>query len=121
MSVSIIIISIGLVSAICTSIVASLIHKMNWHKTGKKSKFRSINLCFSNFYQFNNHFYNAFSFFRELMINSLIITLFFKYLVCESKLLETSCIMVVFIIVFVLRTISFLVVYSKFYDEELVK
>jgi hypothetical protein len=121
MSISLVIISVGLLSAICTSIIASIIHKMRWYKTGEKSKFKNLNLCFSSFYQFNNRFYNAFPFFRELMINSIIITLFFKYNICESLFLDSYCIIVAIIVVLVIRTLCQLIVYSFFYDEELVK
>jgi hypothetical protein len=121
MSISLIIFSVGLLSAVCTSIIASIMHKMSWHKTMVKSKFKCLNLCLSNFYQFNDRFYNAFPFFRELMINSLIITLYFKVLICRPNPLAAYCIVGVLLLVFFLRTISLLIVYTFFYDEELVK
>ena len=121
MSVSIIILSIGITSAISTSLIASFIHKMSWHKAGKKSKYKNVNLCLSNFYQFNNHFYSAFSIIRELMLNSLFISLLFKYLICEPNHLDLKRIIGSFVVTIVFRTICQLLVYSKFYDEELVK
>ena len=75
----------------------------------------------SNFYQFNYRFYSSFSFLRELMINSFIVSLIFKYFVCETDHLQAKCIIGSFILTCVLRLINQLVVYSKFYDEELVK
>jgi len=86
MSVSIIILSIGITSAICTSIIASVLHKMSWHKSVKKSEWSNVNMFLSNFYQFNYRFYSSFSFLRELMINSFIISLIFKFLICEPAI-----------------------------------
>lgn len=121
MSVSIIILSIGISSAICTSIIASVIHKMTWHKSAKKSEWKSVNLFLSIFYQFNYRFYSSFSFLRELMLNSFIISLIFKYFVYEPDHLQARCIIGSFILTCILRLVSQLVVYTKFYDEELVK
>jgi len=121
MSISIIILSIGLTSAICTSLIASYIHKKSWYKKMKKSRCKSVNLYLSSFYQFNNHFYSSFSFIRELMVNSLLISLIFKYLIYEPTHLGIKSILGSFIITVVIRIICQLIVYSKFYDEELLK
>ncbi len=122
MSISIIILSISITSAICTSLIASFLHnKMSWHKSVKKSKWKNVNLFLSSFYQFNNHFYSSFSFLRELMINSFIISLFFKYLICEPNYMSITFIIGSFVVTCVLRMISQAVAYAKFYDEDLVK
>ncbi len=121
MSISFIILSLGIGSAIFTSIIASIIHKMNWYKSVKKTNYRGINLFMSNFYQFNDRFYSAFSFLRELMINSLLISLIFKYLICTPSNMDLLCISGSLALTCIIRIISQLVVYSKFYDEDLVK
>lgn len=121
MSVSLVILSIGITSAICTSLIASFFHKMKWHRYVQKSRFKGVNLILSNFYQFNYHFYSSFSFLRELMLNSFIISLMFKYLICETDHLQIRCIIGSFVVTCILRVICQMVVYSKFYDEDLVK
>ncbi len=121
MSVSVIIFSIGITSALCTSIIASVLHKMSWHKSVKKSEWKNVNMILSSFYQFNYRFYSSFSFLRELMMNSFIVSLIFKYLVCETDHLQIGCIIGSFILACLFRLTCQLVVYSKFYDEELVK
>jgi len=121
MSVTIIILSIGITSAICTSFIASVLHKMNWHKSVKKSEWSSVNMFLSSFYQFNYRFYSSFSFLRELMMDTFVVSLIFKFLVCEPDHLQIICIIGSFILTCIFRLICQLVVYSKFYDEELVK
>ncbi len=121
MNITAIILSLGLISAVFTSLIASCIHRKRWHKKNRKSVFLKINLCLSSFYQFNAIFYNPYSFIRELMINTMVISLIFKYLICEHGHLQFRCIIGIFIVTIIFRSICQLIVYSKFYDEELVK
>lgn len=121
MNITAIILSLGLISAVFTSLIASYIHRKKWHRRNKKSAFLKINLCLSSFYQFNAIFYNPFSFIRELMINTMFISLSFKYLICEHGHLQFRCLIGLLILTIIYRSFCQLIVYSKFYDEELVK
>jgi len=120
MSVTIVILSSGVLAAICSSVISSLLHKLKWFSTRKKSNKHVLNMTLTALYQYNNKFYNLFPLLRELMQCTLLSCLSFKYLVPPECYTEVKCIVCSFFLVVAISAIIQILIYYKFYDEKLV-
>ncbi|MEA5006582.1 MAG: hypothetical protein VB022_09240 [Rikenellaceae bacterium] len=119
MSVTGVILITGFTSAICSSVIASLLYKVKWFSYRKKSPWQVLNLVFTALYQYNNKFYNHFPMLRELMACTLLTCLCFKYLINPDCYTHPECIAGTFMLVILVTTAVHVLVYSKFYDEKL--
>ncbi|MCK9628184.1 MAG: hypothetical protein M0R37_06290 [Bacteroidales bacterium] len=119
MSVTGVIVITGFTSAICSSIIASLLYKVKWFCHRKKSSWQVLNLVFTALYQYNNKFYNHFPMLRELMACTLLTSLFFKYLIAPDCYTNPECIAGTFMLVILVTTTIHIIVYSKLFDEKL--
>ncbi|MCK9304461.1 MAG: hypothetical protein PHP30_00915 [Bacteroidales bacterium] len=120
LSLSVIVVSTAFVSAVVTSIAASRIHRMKWHTKIKKSRFSKLNYILTSFYQFNDKFYNPFSFIREFMLSALVTALIYKYLTYDNCVFDLKCVLANLLTVIVLRIVFQIVAYSKLFDRDLV-
>lgn len=121
MSVSIIILSSGIVAAICASIISSLFHRIKWFRRIKKSRLHILNLAFTSFYQYNGRFYHSFPLLRELMFCTLTICLIYKNFISQECFMEVRYILGAILLTIIISAILQLIVYIWFYDEKLVK
>lgn len=119
MSVTVVILIIGVTCALSSSVIASLLYKVKWFSYRKKSPWQVLNLVFTALYQYNNKFYNIFPLLRELMTCTLLTSLCFKYLVAPDCYTNPECFAGTFMLVILLTTAIHIVVYIKFYDEKL--
>lgn len=111
---------VGVLSGITTSFLSSLIHRMEWHSHLKKSEGGVYNIFISNLYQFNRSFFGALSLSRELIVNIIFLNIMF-IIYCKGRSeFGIDCLLYSYLIVCTIRTITFLVIYAKFYDEKLV-
>lgn len=119
-SLSLIVVSTALFAAVVTSIAASRIHRMKWHRRVRKSRFSKFNFILSSFYQFNDKFYNPFSFLREFMLSALFTALIYKFLTYDNCMFDLKCVLVNLLIVIAYRIASQIVAYAKFFDKDIV-
>jgi hypothetical protein len=111
---------VGVVSGLTTSLISSFIHRMDWHKSIKKNNSGLYNIFISNLYQFNQGFLSVLSLSRELIINIILLNIMFLIYCSGNREFAAECLLYSFIIVCVIRTITFIVIYAKFFDEKLV-
>jgi hypothetical protein len=113
------VIFIAVVTGVTTSILASLIHKMNWHKRIRKCKCEWLRVFITNLYQFNYLPFNIISLLREIGFNLACANFLFLFFICEYDYSNYSLIFGGAIIISIIRALVFMFFYSKFYDEKI--
>jgi hypothetical protein len=111
---------VGVLTGLTTSIIASLIHRMSWHRHIKKSEGGTYSIFISNLYQFNRNFLGALSLSRELIINIIILNILFLIYCSGGREFGLECLIYSYLIVCFIRTLFFVIIYARFYDEKLV-
>jgi len=111
---------VGVLSGLTTSLISSLIHRMDWHRNIKKNNSGLYNIFISNLYQFNRGALGALSISRELIINIIFLNIMFLIYCGTNREFGMECLLYSFLIVCFIRTVTFIVIYAKFFDENLV-
>lgn len=111
---------VGVLSGLTTSLISSLIHRMDWHRNIKKNDSGLYNIFISNLYQFNRGVLGALSISRELIINIIFLNIMFLIYCSTNREFGVECLLYSFLIVCFIRTVTFIVIYAKFFDENLV-
>ena len=111
---------VGVASGLTTSLISSLIHRMDWHRNIKKNNSGLYNIFISNLYQFNRGVLGALSISRELIINIIFLNIMFLIYCSANREFGMECLLYSFLIVCFIRTVTFIVIYAKFFDENLV-
>jgi len=113
------IIFIAIVTGVTTSILASLVHKMNWHKRIKKCKCEWLKVFITNLYQFNYLPFNVISLLREIGFNLACANILFLFVINEYDYSNYGLIFGGAIMISIIRALIFMFFYSKFYDEKI--
>ena len=111
---------VGVLSGLTTSLISSLIHRMDWHRNIKKNNSILYNIFISNLYQFNRGVLGALSISRELIINIIFLNIMFLIYCSTNREFGVECLLYSFLIVCIIRTVTFIIIYAKFFDENLV-
>lgn len=112
---------ISIVAGFITSTISFFLIRGNWHTKLKKNQISCLNQIFTNIYQFNSKFLGAVSLSVSIAASIIIGNFLFIIFYCDSLSFVFCDVAKIFLAIIGIRIFSLLIVYSFFYDKNLIE